>query len=169
MAAIRCLRVRGVFPLLRIGLARASRERFRILQFSIQDDHVHLIVEADDPAAFVRGLRGLTIRLAKAVNRGLGRHGAVWADRYHARSLATPRVVRHALVYVLMNRHKHRSGEAAIDPCSSGVSFDGWRDPIGPVRERAPVVAARTWLAAVGWRRHGLIAMTERPRGAGSA
>ncbi|HJQ83622.1 MAG TPA: hypothetical protein VKA21_06080 [Candidatus Binatia bacterium] len=76
--------------------------------------------------------------------------------------------MRHALVYVL-NRHQHRSAEAAIDACSPGVWFNGWRDPIRAVSERAPVVAARTWLAAVGWRRHGLIALTERPRGSGSA
>ncbi|HJQ84995.1 MAG TPA: transposase [Candidatus Binatia bacterium] len=168
-AAIRCLRAPRVYPLLRIGLGRASRERFRVLQFTVQDDHVHLIVEADDSAAFVRGLRGLTIRLAKAVNRALGRRGAVWADRFHARALATPRAVRHALVYVLMNWRKHRGADAAIDPCSSGAWFRGWREPIDPVPERAPVVAARTWLAAIGWRRHGLIALTERPRGAGSA
>ena len=77
--------------------------------------------------------------------------------------------MRHALVYLLMNRHKHHGAQAAIDPCSSGAWFNGWRDPIGAIRERAPVVAARTWLAAVGWRRHGLIAITERPRGSGPA
>jgi hypothetical protein len=60
-------------------------------------------------------VRGLAIRVARAVNRALGRRGRVFADRYHARALTTPRAVRHALVYVLMNpeaptrRHRARS------------------------------------------------------------
>ena len=129
---------------------------------------MHLIVEADDARVLCRGVRGLAIRLAKSVNRALGRRGAVWGDRYHARELTTPRAVRHALVYVLMNRQKHHPGEARLDPCSSAAWFNGWQEAVERVRERAPVVAARTWLAAAGWRRHGLIAITERPRGPGA-
>src|SRR5262245_59482050 len=91
-------------------LAAASHSGFRILQFSVQDDHVHLIVEADDSRALRRGLRGLAIRAAPVVNRALERRGPVWKDRYHARELTTPRAVRHALVYVLMNIRKHRGG-----------------------------------------------------------
>jgi len=92
---------------LRRGLARASRSGFRILQFSIQTNHLHLMVEAEDRSALSRGLQGLGIRLAKAVNRVLGRRGKVWADRFHARALTTPREVRNGLVYVLQNWRKH--------------------------------------------------------------
>ena len=153
--AVRCLRAGGVFPAVRRALTAASRGGFRILHFSVQDDHLHLIVEADDTQALSRGLRGLAIRVARGVNRALGRRGAVWGDRYHARALTTPRAVRHCLVYVLLNRRKHCEGERGLDPCSSALWFDGWREPVAPAA--APVVRARTWLAAVGWRRHGLI------------
>jgi len=132
--------------------------------FSVQDDHIHLIAEADDRAALSRGLRGLTIRVARAVNRALARHGVVWADRCHFRALTSPRVVRHALVYVLMNRRKHCAGEHGLDPCSSAGWFSGWRDAVATPPGAPPVVAPRTWLAAVGWRRHGLIDVDERPR-----
>src|SRR5262249_22714935 len=74
--------------------------------FSVQSDHIHLLVEADEPAALVRGMQGLAIRVAKSVNRALKRCGAVWADRFHARTLRTPREVRNALVYVLNNVKK---------------------------------------------------------------
>ncbi|HJQ82595.1 MAG TPA: transposase [Candidatus Binatia bacterium] len=164
-SAIRCLRAPRVFPHVRAAIRCASRNGFRILHFSVQDDHLHLIAEADDGSKLGRGLRGLAIRVARAVNRGLGRHGAVWGDRYHARPLTTPWAVRHGLVYVLMNRHKHHPGEAPIDPCSSAPWFDGWQQPVTPVHGCAPVARARTWLAAVGWRRRGLLALGERPRG----
>lgn len=164
-SAVGCLRAQRVFPLVRAAPALGSHRGFRIIHYSVQDDHLHLIVEADDAGSFTRGVRGLTIRVARTINRALRRRGAVWADRYHARALTTPRVVRHALVYVLMNRHKHRPGEAPLDPCSSARSFNGWRDPIPDPRYPAPVARARTWLAAVGWRRHGLLGLEERPRG----
>jgi len=83
---------RPVFPAGLRALAAASHDGFR------QDDHLHLIVEADDTRALGRGLRGLAIRVARAVNRALGRRGRVWGDRYHARALTTPREVRHCLV-----------------------------------------------------------------------
>jgi REP element-mobilizing transposase RayT len=161
--AIRCLRAGRVFPLVRRSLAVPSHCGFRMLHFSVQDDHLHLIVEADDTRALCRGVQGLAIRLARAINRALGRRGRVWGDRYHARALTTPRTVRNALVYVLMNRRKHHGGEGGVDPCSSAPWFDGWREPsMAPLG--APVVRARSWLAAVGWRRHGLVGVDERPR-----
>ena len=161
---VRCLRAGRVFPAVLRALAAASHEGFRILHFSVQDDHLHLIVEADDTRALGRGLRGLAIRVARALNRALGRRGRVWGDRYHARALTTPREVRHCLVYVLRNRSKHCEGERGLDPCASAMYFDGWRQPVGPVPPAPPVVRARTWLAAIGWRQFGLLDIDERPR-----
>jgi len=161
---IGCLRATHVFPGVRSALAASSRRGFRVVHFSVQDDHLHLIVEADDRAALARGVRGLAIRVARAVNRALGRRGAVCADRYHARALTSPRAVRHALIYVLLNRRKHRARERGLDPCSSAPWFRGWRNAVATSPGPPPVVAARTWLAAVGWRRHGLVdADTECP------
>jgi hypothetical protein len=128
-----------------------------------QKDHLHLWVEANAPTGFERGVRGLAIRIARLVNRMCGRRGAVWADRYHARLLRTPREVRNALVYVLNNFRKHVRGARGLDPYSSARWFTGSASPPCPVAE--PVVArARTWLALVGWRRAGLIEVNESPR-----
>jgi hypothetical protein len=71
------LRACGAVPSLRSGrlllatqsaLATASTSRFRVLQYSVQADHLHLVVEANGPTEFERGVRGLAIRVAKAVN-----------------------------------------------------------------------------------------------------
>jgi REP element-mobilizing transposase RayT len=159
------LRDRVVFGAVRSALAAASRRRFRVLQFSVQRDHLHLLVEADAPTDLVHGIKGLAIRVAKAVNRLLGRRGRVWGDRHHLRTLVTPRQVRNAYVYVLANWKKHVPGARGLDPRSSAAWFTGWRtrlERIGP----SPVAAARTWLARIGWRRHGLVRLDEAPRGA---
>jgi hypothetical protein len=134
------------------------------VHFSVQRDHVHLIVEADAPRRLARGIQGLAIRAAKACNRALGRRGAVWSDRYHARRLPTPREVRNALVYVLANVKKHFPDAKGMDPRSSARWFDGWRRAVADPEKPSPVARARTWLARVGWRRHGLIDVEEAPR-----
>ena len=101
------LRDERTFTAIRRALGLATKGGFRVFEFSVQTDHLHLLVEADDPTRFERGMRGLTIRVAKAVNRALRRVGRVWGDRYHARLLRTPREMRNALVYVLNNWRKH--------------------------------------------------------------
>jgi REP-associated tyrosine transposase len=167
------LREQVLFLGLRHAIAKASRSAFRVVHYSVQADHVHLIVEASDKAALSRGMAGLEIRLARSLNGNLGRRGRVFGDRYHARALRTPRETRNAIVYVLMNFKKHVRAVDDVDVCSSGYWFDGWkfrpnmRDPPGwEEGEGVPVRLPRTWLARNGWRRYGLIGSWERPRSA---
>lgn len=154
-----------LFPVVRTAIAGAQKPDFRVVHFSVQHDHVHLLVEARDKTALSRGLRGLSIRTARAVKRRLQRSGQVWGDRVHTRALPSPREVRGGLVYVLNNFRKHLATDPRrLDPCSSAAWFDGFADfRSRPPAGAAPVAAARTWLAAVGWRRHGLIRIAERP------
>jgi putative transposase len=163
-AGVPSMRGARVFGAIRSALAAASAARFRVLQFSAQADHLHLVVEADEPTGLARGVQGLAIRVAKAINRTAGRRGTVWADRYHARILSTPREVRNALAYVLNNWRKHVPGARGLDPRSSAAWFAGWRSGAPPVSGASPVAVARTWLARVGWRRHGLVDVEEGPR-----
>jgi hypothetical protein len=123
-----------------------------------------MVVEADVPTDLTRGIQGLAIRVAKALNKALRRRGRVWADRFHARRLSTPREVRNALLYVLSNWRKHIRGATGQDARSSALWFDGWSTAIVRVAENAPVVRSRTWLARIGWRRHGAIDVDEAPR-----
>lgn len=148
-----------------------DRLGMRVIHVSLQSNHLHAIVEARDERALARGMKGLCVRIARALNRQVGRRGRVFADRYHARALRTPREVRYALAYTLNNARKHGLRVEGVDPCSSGAAFDGWRKR--GARELArlvhpPVVAARSWLLRVGWRRHGLIDIAEVPGGSRS-
>jgi putative transposase len=161
------LRAPRVHEALLAAVAAAQRDSFRVVHYSAQEDHLHLVVEASDGATLSAGIRGLEIRAARAVNRALGRRGPVWSDRYHRRDLTTPREVRNALAYVLGNARKHHPGVTGIDECSSAAWFDGWRRPPAPrcpwggsapgPAAASPVRAARTWLLSAGWRRHGLL------------
>ena len=144
-----------VFGALRRAIARASVDGFRVIHFSIQQDHGHFIVEGDEARRARGGMHGLAIRLALAVNRALGRKGQVVGDRFHARPLTTPRQMRISMVYVLLNFRKHLRAPAYVDPCSSGLHFSGWQR--APAVTDAPSVTAppATWMGRVGWRRAG--------------
>ncbi len=155
MRGLQSLRAQTAFQALSPALSAASREDFRVVHFSVQTDHVHLIVEAESGEGLRRGINGLAGRLARALNRVWRRPGAVWSDRYHARALATPREVRNGLVYVLLNFRKHLRAAPGVDPRSSGAWFDGWSHAPPMPEQASPVTAARTWLGAVGWRRAG--------------
>ena len=152
---------------LREAIAHGHKSSFRVIHFSIQSNHLHLIVEANDTLSLSRGMQALSIRMVHAVHRALGTGGRVFSDRYHAHELQTPRETRNALLYVLQNWAKHGKG-GDYDPASSARWFDGWSVP-PPQRpeaqEEPPIVARpRTWLVTVGWRRHGLLRPGERPR-----
>ena len=150
------------------------REDFRVVEYSVQTDHIHLIVEASDKEALACGMKAVGSRLARAVHRVYERTGRVLAGRYHLRVLTSPKEVRNAIAYVLLNVRKHfrqRNGKAPpvrIDAASSGRLFEGWRrrapvDALVPgLREVSP---AKTWLLRVGWKKCGLIDPAEVPGG----
>jgi REP element-mobilizing transposase RayT len=164
----RGLRSGRAYAALEGAIAAASTARFRVIHFSVQDDHVHLIIEASDREALIRGVQGMAVRMARAVNHAFRRRGRLWTDRYYARDLGSPREVRNALAYVLLNRRKHAAWARGIDRCSSGRWFDGWRQPVAAPADAAPTFAPRTWLGSVGWRRSGLIGLDGRPGPAAS-
>jgi hypothetical protein len=159
------LRSAWLFPVVRRALGASLKPAFRVVHFSVQTDHIHLVVEGDEQLSLVRGLQGLAGRCAKAINRVARRKGRVWSSRYHAHALRTPCEARRGLVYVLLNFRKHLRAMPGIDPRSSGPWFVGWRRPPATSREPSIVAPPRTWLAAIGWRRAGgLLDIRERPR-----
>jgi putative transposase len=144
------LRSRRSFRVIAAAL-REGGDRFnvRVIQFSVQGNHIHLLVEAPDRRALARAIQGFSIRVAKGLNRMMGRSGRVFDDRYHARVLRTPTEVRRTMRYVLENARKHAAqrGETYapgyVDPYSSAGAPD----------LRLP--RAQTWLLRAGWKRAG--------------
>ena len=175
---VRSLRMKKRIQILRHAfVASCSKEHFRIIDWSVQGDHIHLIVEARDAQALARGMQGFSIRLARGLNTQLGRHGPVLAERYHSHILKTPREVRNARCYVMNNyrRHAAQRGEKLpprwVDPWSSWVWFDGWgrgmsarqREARASPDKKRCAAKPKTWLLRVGWRLHGLVAINEIP------
>jgi REP element-mobilizing transposase RayT len=150
---------------------RGGKDRFgfRLVHYSVQSNHLHLLCEVPDKKALSRGMQGLAVRLARGVNRVAGRKGKVFADRYHLRVLENPTQVRNCLIYVLRNGVHHGVSPAGpfIDVYSSAMFFDQWTEKVRlrlVEDEERPVVPATRWLLAVGWLKAGGISLEDRPR-----
>ena len=157
---------------IRAAVRESHKPSFRIVEFNVLGNHLHLICEAAGAISLARGVQGFEVRLVRRLNRALKRSGKLFGARYHTRSLSTPRDVRNTLRYVLCNR-KHHAAERNfsrdwIDPFSSAPWFTGWAAPIRSQRDLAtderPTAAPLTWLLSTGWKaRHGPLRFDERP------
>jgi putative transposase len=161
-------RAQTLFAAFERAVRCTRRDDFRVVEFSVQDDHLHLIVEADDSDALARGMKSFSVRANRLFNAACGRgRGRVWGDRYHRRDLTSARQVRNAIVYCLQNYKKHQRvkwGPPRIDPCSSARWFRGWtairQHDDGP----RPTEEASTVLLRTAWQKHGYIDPGEAPR-----
>jgi putative transposase len=135
------LRNQTRLALLKRALRAGSVEfGMQVVHFSVQGNHLHLIVEAEGKRSLSRAMKGLAVRVARALNKSSGRKGTVFADRYHARVLASPRDAANTLRYVLQNYRKHARETL---PWS-------WRDPFASATD-APLHEPSVWLLRVGW------------------
>jgi REP element-mobilizing transposase RayT len=152
----------------------ANHSAFRVVHVSVQNTHIHVLVEASDRYKLAAGMQGFQISAARHLNaavsrrRRVKRSGQVFVDRYHAVDLGSVWQVRSALAYVINNWRKHRDdrGSVRLDPYASRLAFDGWREALPdppPSYEAPPVSAPTTWLLAVGWKRARPISMFELP------
>lgn len=172
------LRVKARCQVIRQAFAAAcSYDGVRIVDWSVQANHLHLIVEADSAQQLARAMQGFCVRVAKGLNRLLGRKGSVFQERYHQRVLGTPREVRNARAYVISNYRRHAATAGRqmdpgwVDPCSSWAWFDGWRDltraheALARETRTGPALAsnAKGWMLTKGWRKHGLVRVDEVP------
>src|SRR5262249_35488275 len=55
----------------------ADRFGVGVVQFSVQGTHIPLLVEADDRRSLARAMKGLSVRLARGLNKLMGRTGRV--------------------------------------------------------------------------------------------
>ncbi len=144
---------------------------FRVIHFSIQDNHLHLISEAASDRALRRGMRSFTINAARAVNEVFGSTGRVWF-RYHSTVIKSRRYARNAIAYVLGNWRRHHrdiaNGQlvnAIIDRFSSAISFPGWtrRFKVPAWYRPLPVSPPTTELLRTGWAYAGRLCPYQSP------
>lgn len=158
------LRCREVLTCFQTAALGAQAFGLRVIEFSLQHNHLHMIVEVRDNSSLALGMRSFGCRLGKALRKIMGGVGSVFEGRYHLHVLRTPTQMRNALAYVLQNYSRHARLLRHVDEFSSGPYFAAWRKLFG--RELGPLLSrrrrrgrpeflgdARSWLAREGWMR----------------
>jgi len=130
------LRSRRSFSIIGRAISIAA-DRFgvRILEFSVQGNHMHLVVEAGAHEALSRAMQGFSIRVAKGLNAMMKRRGRVLADRYFAHVLESSMEARKVVHYVRNNFRKHM---AEIGKPISHTYVDPFASPNAPIELPPP-------------------------------
>lgn len=152
-----------------------------MVEYSVQGNHMHLLVEAGSTRALSRGMQALSIRMARGLNRMMKRRRRpVFADRFHSQPIRTALQARRAMRYVLNNRRRHMrqftklASPRYVDPFSSAWTSGAFREALDPsynpgmalgaeFARPPPIARARSWLLSTGWKRGGLLELAETP------
>jgi REP element-mobilizing transposase RayT len=102
------IRNKDCLKLLKQSIQNAQKQGLKIIHFSLQSNHVHLITEAENNEVLTKGMRSLTITFSKGLKRG-----RVQLERYHLHVLKTLMEAKHAIAYVLFNEQKHTKKKAS--------------------------------------------------------
>lgn len=165
------LRCGDVLTLFKAASKRAKEFGLHVIHFSLQSNHIHLIVECRNNDCLKCGTRSLASSLGKGIRKITGGRGGVFAGRFDLKVLKNPTVVRNAMVYVLQNFSKHARLLNHVDRYSSAPYFSQWRRLLGP--RIGPILAGMgsrsqgpqpeflgqptSWLAREGWLRARLV------------
>ena len=174
-AGLPSLRSAKPLDVVRAAIGRVNGKGLvRVVEYSIQSNHVHMLIEASNSADLSRGMASLNTGLGMRLNRLWDRtgRGSVFRERFHLVVTSTPSQMRRALNYVLQNSVHHGIKLKTLDPCSSSPSFGGWKQFQGSnavARAASGCVSAQpqTWLLRAGWQKVGgqkrLLSIYQRP------
>jgi hypothetical protein len=180
---ISSLRTMDLYAVVKHAISVSHRDDFQIVHHSVQGNHLHLAVEADDKVAMAKGMKSFAASFTQRTNAviskrtGVRRKGRVIADRYHVVPITSVRGVRNALCYIFNNWRHHAQStrndvglyEGRLDPYSSAIWFEGWKERTTPVihvpegYDPPPRNEPRTWLLRDGWRKAAPISCWEVP------
>ncbi len=107
------IRNKDFLRILKRAILNSRRKGLRILHYSVQSNHVHFIIEADNNENLEKGMRSLAVTIVRGINKG-----KVQLQRYHLHVLKCLRELRNAVNYVCYNEQKH-TGKRNIDAYSS--------------------------------------------------
>jgi REP element-mobilizing transposase RayT len=96
------IRNKDCINILKRAIINARLHGLRVLHFSLESNHVHLIIEANNTSVLTKGMRSLTVTFSKGINKG-----RIQLERYHLHVLRTLHETRNAIHYVLFNHQKH--------------------------------------------------------------
>jgi len=110
---------KSVLKLLKHAILRARFQGLKVLHYSLEYDHVHLLIEADNNHILGKGMQAFGVTMAKGINRLKRLKGAVYKHRYHFRQISSPRQLKSVMNYIFTNGMKHGTAKTMVNPYNS--------------------------------------------------
>lgn len=110
---------KSVLKLLKHAIQNARRQGLRVIHYSLEYDHVHLLIEAENNFILGRGMQSFGVTMAKGINRLKRLKGSVYKHRYHFRMIFSTRQLKYVMNYIFTNGMKHKRSKTIQDPYNS--------------------------------------------------
>jgi REP element-mobilizing transposase RayT len=101
------------------AIGRARLKNLKVVHYTLEYNHVHLLVETNDHRILHAGMQALGISFSKAINKLKSYKGSVYKHRYHQRRIGSARELKNVLLYIFNNGRKHKRTTRRIDPFNS--------------------------------------------------
>jgi REP element-mobilizing transposase RayT len=108
------LKNKAVLKAMHTSLKKARLIGLRILHYTLEYDHVHMLVEVDNNEILTMGMQSFGISFSKGINKIKKLKGKVFKTRYHFRKLKTPSELKNVLNYILGNSVKHKNSLSIV-------------------------------------------------------
>lgn len=104
------------------AIKRARLKGLKVVHYTLEYNHVHLLVESVDNKILHKGMQAFGITITKAINKIKRTKGAVYKNRYHLRLINSPRQLKNVLHYIFTNGVKHKRTSSKIDLFNSMIA-----------------------------------------------
>lgn len=120
------LRNKSILKTLHTSIKKARQKGLKIIHYTLEYDHIHLLVESDNNETLGRGMQSFGISFSKGINKIKATKGKVFKTRYHFRKLKTPKEVKNAINYIFGNSIKHKNAISVVSPYNSLVAVENF-------------------------------------------
>jgi REP element-mobilizing transposase RayT len=121
---VHTLRNKIIFQKISRAITKARNKGIRLVHFTIQRDHVHMLIEAENKNQLGKAMQALGISFSKSLKSLTKTKLKIFKDRYHVHILKTLKEVRNAKSYILGNAIKHGVIRDKFDTFSSIVKVN---------------------------------------------
>jgi REP element-mobilizing transposase RayT len=116
------IKTKRLLKALHHAIKRARLKDLKIIHYSLEHNHVHLLAEANSDKILKTGMQAFGISFSKAINRTKKLNGTVYKHRYHFRRISSSRELKNVLHYIFSNGIKHGRTKSILDPYNSLIA-----------------------------------------------
>jgi REP element-mobilizing transposase RayT len=113
------LKNKMILSILKRSIMNARKMGLRVIHYSLEYDHVHLLIEAENNFILGKGMQAFGVTFSKALNRLRKIKGSVYKHRYHFRKIVGARQLKNVMNYIFSNGLKHKTSKSLINPFNS--------------------------------------------------